>query len=109
MRIRKTMYSQASGEWHPLCMDSPPQESRRAHSQKATDLNGAGRGFDEHMRNSFDVDRLPGCGARARLGVCLAITFRITDLGTLGGTSSYGVAINDSGQVTGTLHHGRRR
>ena len=34
-------------------------------------------------------------------GSALAISFRLTDLGTLGGTSSRGVAINASGQVTG--------
>ena len=35
-------------------------------------------------------------------GSALAITFRLTDLGTLGGSYSQGVAINASGQVTGT-------
>ena len=35
-------------------------------------------------------------------GSALATTFRITDLGTLGGTFSQGVAINASGQVTGS-------
>ena len=34
-------------------------------------------------------------------GSALAISFRITDLGTLGGTFSEGFDINDSGQVTG--------
>ena len=34
-------------------------------------------------------------------GSALATTFRITDLGTLGGTYSAGAAINASGQVTG--------
>ena len=35
-------------------------------------------------------------------GSAWAIAFRLTDLGTLGGTSSQGVAINASGQATGT-------
>ena len=35
-------------------------------------------------------------------GSVLATSFRITDLGTLGGTSSQGVAINASGQATGS-------
>jgi probable HAF family extracellular repeat protein len=35
-------------------------------------------------------------------GSVLAISFRLTDLGTLGGTSSQGVALNASGQVTGS-------
>ena len=34
-------------------------------------------------------------------GSAWAITFRITDLGTLGGTESVGTDLNDSGQVTG--------
>ena len=34
-------------------------------------------------------------------GSALATTFRLTDLGTLGGTSSSGDALNASGQVTG--------
>ena len=34
-------------------------------------------------------------------GSALAISFRITDLGTLGGTGTLGVAMNASGQVTG--------
>ena len=34
-------------------------------------------------------------------GSSLATTFRLTDLGTLGGTSSEGVALNASGQATG--------
>ena len=42
-------------------------------------------------------------------GSALAISFRLTDLGTLGGTSSDGVALNASGQVTGSSTHGRRR
>jgi hypothetical protein len=35
-------------------------------------------------------------------GSALATTFRLTDLGTLGGTFSQGVALNASGQVTGS-------
>ena len=35
-------------------------------------------------------------------GSALAISFRITDLGTLGGTSSQGADLNASGQVTGS-------
>ena len=42
-------------------------------------------------------------------GSALATTYRLTDLGTLGGTSSTGSAINASGQVTGSRRHGRRR
>ncbi len=32
---------------------------------------------------------------------CLAVSYTITDLGTLGGISSYGYAINQNGQVAG--------
>jgi probable HAF family extracellular repeat protein len=35
-------------------------------------------------------------------GSALAISYRLTDLGTLGGTSSRGFDLNDSGQVTGS-------
>ena len=41
-------------------------------------------------------------------GSALATTYRLTDLGTLGGTFSEGGAINASGQVTGYRLHGRR-
>ena len=34
-------------------------------------------------------------------GSAFATTYRLTDLGTLGGSCSQGVAINASGQVTG--------
>jgi probable HAF family extracellular repeat protein len=34
-------------------------------------------------------------------GSVLATSFRLTDLGTLGGTVTQGVALNDAGQVTG--------
>src|SRR5688572_5685883 len=35
-------------------------------------------------------------------GSASAITYRLTDLGTLGGTFSFGADLNDSGQVTGS-------
>ena len=35
---------------------------------------------------------------------CLAQQYTVTDLGTLGGSVSYGLGINASGQVTGTSY-----
>ena len=42
-----------------------------------------------------------GVGLALAWGSALATSFRLTDLGTLGGTSSEGVALNASGQATG--------
>lgn len=41
--------------------------------------------------------------------VCLAQTYTLTDLGTLGGTQSQATAINGSGQVAGFFYCDRRQ
>jgi probable HAF family extracellular repeat protein len=53
------------------------------------------------MRNRYEVDESAGVAFVLATGFAIATTYRLTDLGTLGGTLSNGVAINDSGQVTG--------
>ena len=74
----------------------------RAHSQKATDLTAReGASMNTRKLRSTLIGSL-GVALALASGSALAISFRLTDLGTLGGTSSEGADLNASGQVTGT-------
>jgi probable HAF family extracellular repeat protein len=73
----------------------------RAHSQKARDLTAReGASMNTRTIRSTLIGSL-GVALALLSGSALAISFRITDLGTLGGTTSHGDAMNASGQVTG--------
>src|SRR5688572_21857658 len=44
----------------------------RAHSPTAVSRTVREGGLDEHTVNTFEVDQCPGCGAGARVSVCIS-------------------------------------
>ena len=83
--------------------DGRPRHPRRDGAASATPSTTPGRSPAAPTRPATLLTRLPHCAATP-------VIKRVTDdLGTLGGTHSFGCAINDAGQVAGIVLHDRRR
>ena len=82
--------------------DAAPRKRRAQRSTNSTGVTRRSREgtMNTHAIRSTLVGSL-GVALALASGSALAISFRITDLGTLGGTFSSGIALNASGQVTG--------
>src|SRR4030095_16726073 len=78
----------------------PPITCQSPQAEETTPYGGRGASMNTPTFRSIFLGSL-GAALALASGSVVATSFRLTDLGTLGGTTSIAAAINAAGQATG--------